>query len=371
MRMTAVCCFIVLLIKMSSAVSISGSVYDSASGFPVQGAKITFRTPAVSQMVFSDSTGYFHAEYSLEKPYPLQFFIEKTGYTLKRMEVLVNTDTIDVGRIPMDILVESTITFCGTVVDSVTGAPLGGVSMGLYRNTGSPPYLTYSTDSAGQFCQKVTLSNNFEGRAFWKTGLSGYYLAVGEITASMDSIRQTIRIRPFGSILIDVKGTVVDSQTRLPIGNAMVFMQTNYHSAQPDSSCVAPDGIFARPVQAGVSSSAIPALMYRITADGYADKTGYLPIQFEASVDLGEIALLKTGTAVLVIKSRQIRVPDRGNCRAFAVNGKLISKSPVGAESRKNQGLFASQVIIIVEETAVTKRPSVTGRAGGVNISAK
>lgn len=338
-----------LFFGQSQGAVVSGSLIDSISKNPVDSAKLTFRVGDMSGLyptAYSDSNGFFQIVLSVEKNYPLQIVAEKSGYLMKHLQVVITGDSIDIGRNFMVRFFETTISFCGIVVDSVSHDPVGGLWLALGK-INSPPFSPVFTDTEGMFCLKVTLSNDPNDQVFWMVSDSGYYSESGRVTMAMDSVQQTIIVNPIGSLRLQVRGKVIDSITRMPIENAKVVLTTSFHDAKPDSSYTVKDGTFAGSVQLGTVSSAIPALSYRIIADGYTPVSKYMNIGSSSSFDLGELALLKDYTASRTFTRSPSNRRDVIVRRAFTLNGRTLPNGTGETKSLKNRAGACPQVLII------------------------
>lgn len=341
-----------LFLGQSQGMVLSGFFIDSTSQNPVEGAKLTFRVvdrTGLYPTTYSDSMGFFQIVLSVEKNYPLQIFVEKSGYLMKKIEVVIAGDSIDIGRNFMVRFVESTISFCGIVVDSVSHDPVGGIWLALGKK--NSPSFPFQTDKGGLFFQTVTISNDPNAQVFWMVSDSGYYSESGHIIMAMDSVRQTIIVNPTGSLRLEVRGKVIDSITRMPIENAKVVLTSTYHDAKPDSLYTTKDGSFAGSVQVGTVSSAIPAFSCQIISDGYIPLSTYLRIGSSSSFDLGDLALLKGNVASRTFTRRPSNRGDARDHHAFTLNGRILPDRAGGIKSLKNRTAPGSQVLIITGES--------------------
>ena len=285
-----------------------------------------------------------------------------SGYASKNLSVTVVGDSVDLGIISLDVLFEQTVSFCGIIVDSLSRLPVGGARIQLRGDDGDGryPLLEFFTDSTGLFRHPVSLSNTVYGRIYWSVWKTGYYKENGVITDEVDSVRQTILLKPLGSIRVHVKGKVIDSTTMAPIEHAFVLLSTNYDGAQVDSSYTGADGVFVREVQAGITTASIPSLWYRISAPGYTGQNVHRDMTSLtlAPMDLGEVGLDKTSTVyrepqsnaapgsafTLSIPARHSRYvtldftlphPEQVSVEIYAVSG---SKIAVLADTRLTSG---------------------------------
>ena len=192
----------------------------------------------------------------------------------------------------------------------------------------------------------MLLSNDLNGKVFWRITQNGYYLNVGQITQSMDSVFQTIALIPLGAIKVEVRGKIVDSISRTPIDNALIVLQTNYHDTQKDSSYTDDDGIFERSVQAGITSSAIPSLSCSIIVDGYPVKFATLRLQSLLTIDLGELAIFKEDVYSLNIKPRQVQMYSDVKYNSYTLNGRTFPISAIEANTKKCKTNTAFQLLI-------------------------
>jgi hypothetical protein len=349
--------FIALLAGVAHGVTITGQVVDSASALPLSGVSVTFRlggNPEAYPKTTTDATGRFSKDITAEPGFPLQVLFERSDCLIRIVTVTVAGDTIDLGQFRLVKPAEFIAYFCGKVLDSATRKELAGTQILLKRKWGdSEPFLQCTTDTKGEFGISVPVSGDMNGKALWYIAIPGYYTTSGYVTASMDSVSQTILLRAEGSIRVQVSGKVVNSQTRMPVPNARVILSTNYLEVKPDTSTTGADGLFNRSVQAGDVSAAIPAVGYRITAPGYVEKTGQVVLGEQTEVDFGEIELTNN-TGVMMPAAM---VPANGGCmrrtKSFMLNGRelFLLDSPGKSRGRVSQG---SQVIVDNQQ----KKPS-------------
>lgn len=201
----------------------------------------------------------------------------------------------------METLREKTVSFCGTVRDSLTMVPMARIPLKFKRNPGdASAFLTADTDSLGGFCLEIPLSNNPDGRAFWSINAPDYYPKAGEVLSSEGTVPLTLRLQRIGTILIEARGLVVDSATSQPIPGAMIVLATNYHYAKPDTSYTGEDGRFRRMVQGGVSSSSVPRLICKTLAGNYkTDLRAIDLLTVLTEIDFGLIALPRSSVSLV------------------------------------------------------------------------
>ena len=339
------------LFSAAYGVVVTGAVVDSSSNSPLSGVSVVFRVgenPDAYPKTITDSVGRFSLDAAVEQNVPLQIFFEKSEYLLKNVTILITGNSIDLGTITMVKPAEFTAYFYGTVLDSVTGSGLAGVQIIVLRKWGdSVPYLQPITDSLGNFGLDVPVSGvDMNGRAVWYIEKQGYYLASGTITANMDSIHQTILMQPEGSIRVQVTGRIIDSQTRAVIPNARVILFTTFLEVEKDTSLADSNGTFDRSVQAAQVSAAMPAVVYLISAPGYAEKNGGVTIIGMTAIDLGEIALSMTKEVQNKLQSAQVKYSGKEIHRVFLLNGRLYPTEGQKIMPR-NRYRAASQMVII------------------------
>jgi hypothetical protein len=338
--------FIALLAGFAHGVTITGQVFDSASALPLSDVSVTFRlggNPEAYPKTATDTTGRFSKDITAEPGFPLQILFERSEYLTSIITVTVAGDTIDLGQIRLVKPAEFIAYFCGKVLDSVTRKELAAVQILLKRKWGdSEPFLQCTTDTKGEFGISVPVSGDMDGKALWYIAIPGYYTTSGYVTASMDSVSQTILLRAEGSIRVQVSGKVVNSQTRMPIPDARVILSTNYPGVTPDTSTTNADGLFNQSVQAGDVSAAIPAVGYRITAQGYVEKAGQAILGESTEVDFGEIAL-PNNTGVMMPAAMVPANNGMRRTKSFMLNGRELFLPDSHGRGRVTQG---SQVII-------------------------
>jgi hypothetical protein len=320
---------VLILATAAHATLITGKVFDNGDKTPLKGASITFRLaslPVQNPVLYSDSAGSFGGIFIVDPNTPLQYWLEKTGYVMKRGEVLVNRDTIALGDIYLDRLTQATVWFCGTLVDSVTGTPLAGVELHFTRYQSSYSSIGLdTTDSLGKFGYSVEVTNN--STVSWTVNTTGYWQLSNTITTSLDSVPQTIRLKPWGSWKIPVQGRVIDSANGAPIPNAKVVLATNYWNTKPCSTYTDNLGQFNYFAERGTSTgSEMPRLRYVVTAQGFIQKGWYTDIVNKTAVDLGDIKLAG-GSASVVKRPFAMQPVKNGMERAvFLVNGRMVGK---------------------------------------------
>ena len=199
--------------------------------------------------------------------------------------------------------------------------------------------------------QEVTISNSYT--VVWGCKVEGYYTESGALVATMDSVLVKILCNPIGSIRIKVKGVVVDSLTRKPVGDAMIILQTTYHDVEKDSSYTDDNGIFSRSIMMGQTSSDIPSVLYQIVAEGYVEKWGNMriPLESSASMDLDTLALLKTSIVSYASQRNSVQTVKSLNYRMFTLNGRMLFGKNGAMRSQGNGRPRASQTIYIVNES--------------------
>jgi hypothetical protein len=346
MRFITILCGILVWVSAAYSVVITGSVFDNTDKTPIKDVSITFRLPSQpiqNHVLYSDSTGSFSGGFITDQNYPLQYYLEKTGYVAKKGEVLVNQDTITLGDIYLDKLTQATVWFCGTLVDSMTGSPLSGVELHFTRYQGSSSLIGLdTTDSLGKFGYSVMVTNN--STVSWTVNITGYWQLDDIITTAKDLLPQTLRLKPWGSWKIPVQGSVIDSTTGAPVPNAKVVLVTNYWNTKPCSTYTDNLGQFSYFAEIGTSTgSEMPRLRYVITAQGFVQKTWFADIGNKTSVDLGDIKL--QGDMSPVSKGTfRVQSAKTGMDRAvFLLNGRMVANRLV------KKRLCGQQVTIITD----------------------
>jgi hypothetical protein len=339
---------IIIQLALAHGTIFKGSLINSTSGLPVASAEVSFRigTEVPHPKTISDTRGVFVKELEVPDNYPMQIFIQANGYCTKKIEVTVSDDTVDAGTISLDELLQQQIKLIGIVIDSLTQIPVSGAKLEITKIKGSyTPYMNFSADTAGSFCREVVITNDYY---FVCTVLdSGYYPTSFEITKAEDSVQQTILLRPEGSVRISVSGQVVDSRTGLPVNNALVILQTNYHDAIPDTFFTSSNGIFIRSVEAGITSSAVPALYCNISAEGYTSYSERAFVVGKNTVNFEEIALVSTSPEdkVHVLSQRFHASSGSVTVNTFVLlNGRLISNN----KSIRGRNDYSSQMFLKV-----------------------
>jgi hypothetical protein len=319
-----------ILANTAFAVVITGSVIDTGTQAAIKDVQITFRVgprPNQYPVMRTDSTGSFSASFALEQNFLLQYYLENSGYVLKRGEILVTGDSIALGVIYLKQLVQNTIWFCGTLIDSVTGSPLSGVDVHFTRIQGAYYQLGFvTTDSAGKFGYRVVISNTTNEVVCWSINQTGYWQLSDIITFDQDSVLQTLRLKPWGSVKIPVSGKVISQETKTPIANAKVVLTTNYLGVKPDSSYTDNQGNFRCFAEIGTGSgSEMPSLVYAVTAGGFAQKYGRTTISTKQSIDLGNIEL-PAGSFVISQRAFRPQSATRGMYRGVVLlNGRTVA----------------------------------------------
>jgi hypothetical protein len=294
--------------------------------------------------LYSDSTGSFSGAFITDQNCPLQYYLEKTGYVAKKGEVLVNQDTITLGDIYLDRLTQATVWFCGTLVDSMTGSPLSGVELHFYRYQGSSSLIGLdTTDSLGKFGYSVQVTNN--STVSWTVNIPGYWQLSDFITTALDSLNQTIRLKPWGSWKIPVQGRVIDSTTGAPVPNAKVVLVTNYWNTKPCSTYTDNLGQFSYFAEIGTSTGEeLPRLRYIITAQGFIQKTWFADIGNKTSVDVGDIKLQGDMSPVSKGPVRAQYAKTGMDRAVFLVNGRMVANGML----KKRMG--GQQVMIGIDD---------------------
>jgi hypothetical protein len=326
---------IMLLFNISYSAVIKGSLVDSTSGKPVDSAKLSFRignSPNEYPSTISDANGLFSIELSVSNGYPLQVIIEKSGYVNKIYRITINSDTMNVGAISLEQFLQKEIRLLGTVIDSVSRLPVIGAKISLTKiKMGSYiPDQNCVTDSSGSFYLKAMLSNDYVLVA--TASQSGYYPSSFDITPDIDSSHLTILLQPEGSIRIAVSGRVVDSRTGVPVNNARVILMTTYHDVKADTSFTNSNSAFTRSVQAGITSSAIPAIVCMINAEDYMPYTTYKNLTSRQAIgfdkiDMEEITIIKNNAVRILInqpKKDNTFITDVTGVSIMTLNGRII-----------------------------------------------
>jgi hypothetical protein len=346
MRIPGLFCVLALLCQTSFAfpVRITGRVLEKDTRLPAVGVTVFLRSNPIAR---TDSAGVFSHEADLDMDFPVQLFLEAQGYSMARATGTVTSGTLDFGDIFMESLREKSVSFCGTVWDSLAMEPMARISVSFRRhlgNVGEIPDAT--TDSLGGFCQNILLSNNPDGRVFWNIFVHGYYSKGGEVDSSNETAPLAIRMRPYGTIFIEVRGRVVDSATSQPIPGAMIVLATNYHYAKPDTSYTGEDGSFRRMVQGGTSTSEIPGVYCILQAENY--QTGGRPINFLVSrseFDFGQMALVRSPASLGPGFPRPVPAIHTLRMR-FDANGRRMPSGPPrkGTSSAENVRSFSNGI---------------------------
>jgi hypothetical protein len=346
MGFITVLCGILVWASAAFAVVITGSVFDNSDKTPIKDVSITFRLPSLpiqNHVLYSDSTGSFSGVFITDQTYPLQYYLEKTGYVAKLSEIPVNQDSITLGDIYLDRLTQASVWFCGTLIDSVTGSPLSGVELHFTRYQGSYSSIGLdTTDSLGKFGYSAEVTNN--SSVYWTINITGYYQLDNKITTAVDSLNQTLRLKPWGSWKIPVQGRVIDSLTGAPVPNAKVVLVTNYWNTKPCSTYTDNLGQFNYFAERGTGTGEeMPRLRYIITAQGFIQKTWFADIGNKTSVDLGDIKLAGVSAGVLKRPFAMQPVKNGVDRAVFLINGRMVANGMV----KKRMG--GQQVMIRVE----------------------
>ncbi|MBL8029031.1 MAG: hypothetical protein JNL74_21595, partial [Fibrobacteres bacterium] len=132
-----------------------GTVINKESRTTLSNASVTFRIGRVTSqypVIYTDTNGGFRTVLSLEQNYPLAYYVSMDNYVTKLSSVKIVGDSINLGIIELDSLIETEIFFCGKIIDSVTGLPISNVRIQLHKNPGSSnPFLELYTDSTGYY----------------------------------------------------------------------------------------------------------------------------------------------------------------------------------------------------------------------------
>lgn len=318
---------IAILTTISKGVTINGLVIDSTSGLPLSGVTALFRVGNDHPTATTDANGRFSEEVTVGQNYPLQIFFTKNGYLQKTITVVITGDTIDVDKIMLVKPAEFTAFFTGIVLDSVTRNPLPDVPITIYRkwNDGIP-FLKCTTDTHGEFGILIPVSGDMNGKALWDIQKPGYYSSNGYVTADMDSVHQTISLRAEGSIRVQVSGKVLNAITGMPIQNAQVILRTTFLGVKADTSVAGSDGSFERTVEAGITSAAAPAVIYRISAPGYSEKSAMVTLdQMMSAVNLGDIRLSTSTSLTMIDRPAPVLLDPKYQTKFFLLNGRISS----------------------------------------------
>jgi hypothetical protein len=342
-----------------NAAVIKGTVVNDASGQPVASATITFRVdnPSTYPVTMTDNNGMFSIDLAVTLPdnYELQLSIEKNGYARKTIGVTVRGDTVNVGTFALKAVSPEEIVVLGLVIDSLTLLPVEGAAITFTKIQGSfTPYASGVTDGAGAFRQAVTLSGEYV--IVCTVSKTGYIASSVSITSAMDSVIRTIRLRPEGSIRLNVGGRIVDLKTNEPVAGARVIAYTNYHDAVPDTSYTDSNGVFMRSVQAGTTSSAMPTLVAVISTEGNPDVTitrSLVSADF-AGIVLGEIKVtIRNGGDIVGVAPRlhSERKLNSSLRSVVTINGRLCRNA---ADLWKNAA--APQMLLINDDGRYVKK---------------
>ena len=272
-----------------------------------------------------------------------------------------------------------TITVTGTVVDSVTGAPVPGALILLVDTNASVLSLdlntlinslgTWKLDSAfsgddGSF--KCTMGVG-TGNLFLIYGVIGrgyefyYFLTtIPPLAATVDL--DTIRLKPADASskdTITVSGTVLDSITNQPIANALVAMSgLGGVDTAGNTVLTNADGTFSKQVIiTKLNSSSIVA--YIATAVGYTPRVGQ-GTATNKQLDLDPILLSPTGAAVIPRGKFSSAAPATADrMSVYTLSGKLLYAGPVlPLESimRKHRGAI---IVDLKRNGAIVQRKKV------------
>lgn len=202
------------------AASLDGLVFQGELGLPIPGTQLAvFAVDTEDSLgtAVSDDIGYFHFPVLPEGEVRL-FAWHPAYYSFSAVVVLQpGENRLDVSLQPLGQPEQATLE--GTVMDAVTGLPLGGAQASWSGSPMVPPMLDV-TDSQGQFL----LDGLFSGPGVLTVVLPGHLSASLPLILSPGANSCSVGLQPLDTDSLNtvVFGTVRDLYTRLPIPDAPV-----------------------------------------------------------------------------------------------------------------------------------------------------
>lgn len=193
---------------------LKGTVVDSSTGAPIQGAVISI-AGAKTYNTATDASGSFSITSVEAGAYTLS--IAASNYTSQNYTVTISAGAINNMGIIMLILAPTTGTVYGTIKDASTGLPLSDVTITVAGST------TWTAITASDGSYQIT--NIIIGTVTISAGKTGYYTATGTgvITAGVTLIfSPSLSTTPPTVTTGDLKGMVQDNLTGQPINGATV-----------------------------------------------------------------------------------------------------------------------------------------------------
>jgi hypothetical protein len=246
----------------------------------------------------------------------------------------------------------SSVAVTGQVVDSATGAPIGGAKVLVTALSQTQMImLIFSTDPLGSlFNMNLKLDTAYTGAdgtysksikvdstAYLIGGIAikpGYqvsfsYMKIDNGAAALPPIRLNSRI------ILDtlaVSGTVVDTATGRGIPGALIVMSGPTGDTVDNWALTDVNGQFTKQVIINNTAS-FKALVYLVSKQGYQAKVGQGPITAK-QVNLGTIKL-KMSTQVILSCKQTATGGTANDIRVYSLKGQLLYAGPaVAAESQ-------------------------------------
>jgi hypothetical protein len=252
-------------LNVAIGATVSGTVTDAQTKTPLAGVcaylYTTGGTRTTDPGVCSDANGNYVMPVTAPGSYNVAFF-DTSGIFVTADKPVTLTDGTTVTGIDAALVPVVPQGVSGQVIDSETGAPVGGVCVYLYKATPANTRtgdVGFCTDANGYYTMQVATPGSYDVAFYDPTGLHDTVWAGGSalqsgatavtVTANQDTTGVNVQMIP--AVTTGIMGTVTDATTGQGLADICIYLYTTAGVRTSDNgTCTNSGGNYLMPIAA-------------------------------------------------------------------------------------------------------------------------